>query len=41
MSTQVYFHKIRRIYDHYLEKYCLLQGPENYRTLDDPGIVFL
>ena len=35
MSTQVYFHKIRRIYDHYLEEYCRLWGPENYATLDD------
>lgn len=35
MSTQVYFHKIRRIYNHYLEEYCRLWGPENYRTLDD------
>ena len=26
MSTQVYFHKIRRIYDHYLEEYCRLWG---------------
>lgn len=35
MSTQVYFHKIRRIYDHYLEEYCGLWGPENYSSLDD------
>jgi uncharacterized protein len=35
MSTQVYFHKIRRIYDHYLEEYCRLWGPENYTSLDD------
>jgi uncharacterized protein len=35
MSTQVYFHKIRRIYDHYIEEYCRLWGPENYTNLDD------
>ncbi len=35
MNTQVYFHKIRRIFDHYLEEYCRLWGPENYHTLDD------
>lgn len=35
MNTQVYFHKIRRIYDHYLEEYSKLWGPENYRNLDD------
>ena len=35
MNTQVYFHKIRRIYDHYLEEYCSIWGPENYKNLDD------
>jgi HD superfamily phosphohydrolase len=35
MSTQVYFHKIRRIYDHYLEEYCRIWGPEHYASLDD------
>lgn len=35
MHTQVYLHKIRRIYDHYLEEYSKLWGPENYRTIDD------
>jgi HD superfamily phosphohydrolase len=35
MNTQVYFHKIRRIYDHYLEQYSKLWGPENYRDFDD------
>lgn len=35
MSTQVYFHKIRRIYDHYLEEYCRLWGAENYKDLED------
>src|SRR3954469_16890004 len=33
MSTQVYFHKIRRIYDHYLEEYCRFWGQENYKGL--------
>jgi uncharacterized protein len=35
MNTQVYFHKIRRIYDHYLEEYSRSWGPENYSNLDD------
>jgi HD superfamily phosphohydrolase len=35
MSTQVYFHKIRRIYDHYVEQYCRLWGAQNYTNLDD------
>jgi len=35
MNTQVYFHKIRRIYDHYLEEYCSSWGAENYKSLDD------
>src|SRR5271165_100954 len=30
MNVQVYFHKIRRIYDHYLEEYNRSWGPENY-----------
>ncbi len=35
MNVQVYYHKIRRIYDHYLEEYSKSWGPENYKTLDD------
>lgn len=35
MNTQVYFHKIRRIYDHYLAEYSKIWGPENYEHLDD------
>lgn len=35
MNTQVYLHKIRRIYDHYLEEYSKLWGPENYRSVED------
>ncbi len=35
MNTQVYLHKIRRLYDHYLEEYMKLWGPENYKELDD------
>jgi hypothetical protein len=35
MHTQVYLHRIRRIYDHYLEEYIKLWGPEKYRTIDD------
>jgi HD superfamily phosphohydrolase len=35
MSTQVYLHKIRRIYDHYVEEYIKLWGPENYHEIGD------
>lgn len=35
MNVQVYFHKIRRIYDHYLEKYSKIWGVENYKSFDD------
>jgi hypothetical protein len=35
MNTQVYFHKIRRIYDHYLEEYKKLWGPEHYHGIRD------
>lgn len=35
MNTQVYFHKIRRIYDHYLEEYCTIWGAQAYKSLDD------
>ena len=35
MNTQVYFHKIRRIYDYYLTEYMKLWAPERYLTLDD------
>jgi len=32
MNTQVYFHKTRRIYDHYLEEYLRAWGVENCST---------
>ncbi|MBZ5591514.1 MAG: HD domain-containing protein [Acidobacteriia bacterium] len=35
MNTQVYLHKIRRLYDHYLEEYMKLWGPEYYKDLGD------
>lgn len=35
MNTQVYYHRLRRIYDHYLTEYMKLWGTENYRTPDD------
>jgi HD superfamily phosphohydrolase len=35
MNTQVYLHKIRRLYDHYLEEYMKVWGAENYRDLSD------
>jgi uncharacterized protein len=35
INVQVYFHKIRRIYDHYLEEYSRSWGPENYKSIDD------
>ena len=35
MNTQVYLHKIRRIYDHYLEEYIKLWGHNNYQAIGD------
>jgi HD superfamily phosphohydrolase len=35
MNTQVYLHKIRRIYDHYLEEYIKLWGHDNYQAIGD------
>lgn len=35
MNVQVYFHKIRRIYDHYLEEYSKIWGARNYREIGD------
>lgn len=35
MNTQVYFHRIRRVYDHYLAEFMRTWGKENYRTFDD------
>jgi len=35
MNTQVYLHKIRRIYDHYLEEYLKLWAAEHYQSLAD------
>ena len=35
MNTQVYFHRIRRIYDHYLTEYMKLWGAEHHKSLDD------
>jgi HD superfamily phosphohydrolase len=35
MNTQVYFHRIRRIYDHYLTEYMKLWGAENHSTFED------
>ena len=35
MNSQVYFHKIRRIYDHYLNEYMRLWAPNAYKTMDD------
>ena len=34
MNTQVYGHRIRRIYDYYLTEYMKLWGAENYRDFD-------
>jgi hypothetical protein len=34
MNTQVYLHRIRRIYDYYLKEYMKLWGPGNYDTYD-------
>ena len=35
MNTQVYLHRIRRIYDYYLTEYMKLWGAEHYRTFED------
>jgi hypothetical protein len=35
MNTQVYFHRIRRIYDHYLTEYMKSWGKQNYKTPND------
>lgn len=35
MNTQVYYHRVRRIYDHYLSQYLRLWAVDNYKTLDD------
>ena len=34
MSTQVYYHRIRRIYDFYLTEYMKLWAPHNYTTVE-------
>lgn len=35
MSTQVYLHRIRRIYDYYLTEYMKLWGAEHHKTFDE------
>jgi HD superfamily phosphohydrolase len=35
MNTQVYYHRLRRIYDHYLTEYMKLWGRVHYKTMDD------
>jgi len=35
MNTQVYLHRIRRIYDYYLTEYMKLWGAEHHQTLDE------
>jgi HD superfamily phosphohydrolase len=35
MNTQVYYHRLRRIYDHYLTQYMKLWGRDHYKTMDD------
>lgn|GEM_PF-110240 len=35
MNTQVYYHRLRRIYDHYLTQYMKLWGRSHYKTMDD------
>jgi HD superfamily phosphohydrolase len=35
MNTQVYLHRIRRIYDYYLTEYMKLWGKEHHRTFDE------
>lgn len=35
MNTQVYYHRTRRIFDHYLTEYMKLWGKKHYKTFDD------
>jgi len=35
MNTQVYLHRIRRLYDYYLTEYMKLWGTEHHRTFED------
>jgi HD superfamily phosphohydrolase len=35
MNTQVYLHRIRRIYDHYLTEFMKLWGSEHHKTFED------
>jgi HD superfamily phosphohydrolase len=35
MSTQVYFHRIRRIYDKYLTEFMTSWGKEHYKVIED------
>jgi hypothetical protein len=35
MNTQVYLHRIRRIYDHYLTEYMKLWGAEHHKTFEN------
>jgi HD superfamily phosphohydrolase len=35
MNTQVYYHRTRRIFDHYLTQYMKLWGKDNYKAVDD------
>jgi HD superfamily phosphohydrolase len=35
MNTQVYLHRIRRIYDYYLTEYMKLWGAEHHKTFED------
>ncbi len=35
MNTQVYLHRIRRIYDYYLTEYMKLWGADHHKTLDE------
>lgn len=35
MNTQVYYHRLRRIYDYYLTEYMKLWAKEHYKTMDD------
>jgi uncharacterized protein len=35
MNTQVYYHRTRRIFDHYLTEYMKLWGKKNYKTIED------
>jgi len=40
MNTQVYFHRVRRIYDYYLKEYLKALGPDCPTTFTKPRVIW-